>query len=112
MDALSIAGSGLLAAQAQFNATANNIANLNTPDYETQSVDLVSAPDGDGVEIGGVQFTNQPVDLATQMVNLRRSAIMYDANAMVVMTQDQMYGSLLNVLDNQNQNQDFPWDND
>ena len=33
MDALNIAASGLQAAQAQLNVTANNIANQNTPGY-------------------------------------------------------------------------------
>jgi flagellar hook-associated protein FlgK len=112
MDVLSIAASGLNAAQAQLNATANNIANLNTPDYGTQSVDLASAPDGDGVEIGGVTQTRQPDDLANQLVNLKQASLMYDANAMVIRTTDQMYGSLLNILDNQNSNQDHPWDGD
>jgi flagellar basal body rod protein FlgG len=111
MDALSIAASGLNLASAQVNVAANNIANFNTPGYGTEELDPISAPDGDGVEIGGVQQTNQPVNLPNQVIDLKQVALMYDANAMVVRTADQMYGSLLNVLDNQNTNQDQGWDN-
>ena len=110
MDVYGIAASGLQAAQAQLNVTANNIANSNTPGFNAQRVDLVPAPQGDGVDIQGVSSTQQPFAPATEMVNLDRARVMYDANGMVVKVADQMYGSLLNVLDNQNQ--DSGWDKD
>ena len=103
MDALGIASSGLQAAGAQLNVTANNIANLNTPGFKAQRVDLTAAPNNDGVEVSGVQSTDLPVDPAAAMVQLRQAKLFYGANAMVVRTADQMYGSLLNVLDNENQ---------
>jgi flagellar hook-associated protein 1 FlgK len=107
MDALNIAASGLQAAQAQFNVTANNIANQNTPGYAAQRVDLAALPDG-GVAVEGIQSTGTAVDPATELANLKQTALYYDANGMVIRTTDQMYGSLLNILDTDDRNGD--WD--
>jgi flagellar hook protein FlgE len=98
IDALNSALSGLQAASAQLNVTANNIANVNTPGYSTEQANLVSAPGG-GVDVVGVQTIGQPVNLATQLVNLTQSKMLYDANGAVLRAADQMYGTLLNVLD-------------
>src|SRR5271170_6423371 len=98
MDALNIAGSGLAAAQAQLNVSANNIANQNTPGYTAQRGDLPAAPGGGG-DVEGVQSTGKPVDLANEMVNLKQTVLYYDANGMVIRVADRMYGSLLNILD-------------
>jgi flagellar basal body rod protein FlgG len=103
MDVFGIAASGMRAAQMQLDATANNIANLNTSGYTAQRADLQAEPDYGGVQVTGVESTGQPVDPATEMVQLREASLFYDANAMVLKTADQMYGSLLNVLDNQDQ---------
>jgi flagellar hook-associated protein FlgK len=97
--------SGLKAAQISLNVTANNIANLNTPGFKADRVDLASAPDEDGVEVAGVQSTDLPVDPTTEMQKLIQDRLLYGANAMVVRAADQMYGSLLNVLDTDNQQQ-------
>jgi len=98
IDALNIAASGLQAASAQLNAAANNIANMNTPGYATQSVDLAAAPRG-GVDVEGTFSSGGPVDLPKQLVNLKTAALMYDANGMVIRLTDQINGSLLNILD-------------
>jgi flagellar hook-associated protein FlgK len=103
--------SGLNAAQISLNVTANNIANLNTPGFTADRVDLTSAPNDDGVEVAGVQSTDLPVDPASETVKLIQDKLMYGANAMVVRAADQMYGSLLNVLDTDNQNGNQGWDN-
>jgi flagellar basal body rod protein FlgG len=92
------------AAQTQINVAANNIANQSTPGYKAQEVNLVDAPDDGGVEVAGVQSTDQPVDPATEMAKLRQAAFLYGANAMVVRAADNMYGSLLNVLDTDDRN--------
>ena len=102
MDALAIAASGMQAAQTQINVAANNIANQNTPGYKAQEVNLVDAPDDGGVEVAGVQSTDQPVDPSSEMAKLRQAAFLYGADAMVVRAADNMYGSLLNVLDTDN----------
>jgi flagellar basal body rod protein FlgG len=104
MDAFAIAASGMQAAQTQINVAANNIANQSTPGYKAQEVNLVDPPDDGGVEVAGVQSTDQPVDPATEMAKLRQAAFLYGANAMVVRAADNMYGSLLNVLDTDDRN--------
>jgi flagellar hook-associated protein 1 len=107
MDALNIAASGLQAAQAQLNVTANNIANQNTPGYTAQRVDLAAAPGG-GVDVEGVQSTGSAVDPVNEFVNLRQTTLFYDANGMVIRAADRMYGSLLNILDTDDRTGD--WD--
>lgn len=111
MDVMSIAASGLNAAQAQFTATANNIANLNTPGYQAQRVDLVDLSPN-GVGIGGVTTDPSPapvdangkptgsnVNLADQSVDLMREKVLYTANAAVMKTADRMLGTLLDLFD-------------
>jgi flagellar hook protein FlgE len=100
MDVFGIAASGLQANQALLNVAANNIANANTPGYLTQTADLADISTG-GVSVEGIDQTNQPVDLATETIAQKNAAVMYDANALVIKLADQMYGSLLNVLDTQ-----------
>ena len=105
---MSISLSGMQAASAMLNVTANNIANLNTPGFNPSRADLVELSGG-GVGVTGTSFENNPqtasstqtsnVDLPTEMVNLKLSQTLYDANAMVLKTADQMTGTLLNVLD-------------
>ena len=103
MSALGIAASGLGAAQTLLNATADNIANWDTPGYSAVSVDFSDVSTG-GVSTESVEPADGPVDLATQSVQEKTALLMYDANAAVIRVTDQMYGSLLNVLDTQNQN--------
>jgi flagellar hook-associated protein FlgK len=104
MDSMSIAGSGLNAAVAQLNATANNIANVNSPGYQAQQVNLVDNPTG-GVTVDGTESTGQSVDLANEMVNMQKEKLFYGANAMVLRVSAQMSGTLLNILDNSNRDQ-------
>jgi flagellar basal-body rod protein FlgC len=111
MDVMSIAASGLNAAQTQLAVTANNVANVNTPGYQAQRVDLVDlSPNGVGV--GGITTDSSPVpadangkptgsnvDLAGQSVDLMREKTLYTANAAVIKTADQMLGTLLDMFD-------------
>jgi hypothetical protein len=101
MDVFGIAASGMQAAQAQLNVTANNVANLNTPGFNTQRVDLTSGANGSGVDVAAVQSTGMPPDPAQQLPALQQAGFLYDANAMVIGVADEMYGTLLNVLDSQ-----------
>ncbi len=98
MDIFSIANSGLRAAQGMLAVSANNIANLNTPGYLTQRAKLSELPEG-GVQISGIMSTGKGVDLATEEVNTIQAKTMYRANATVVKVADQMYGSLLDIMD-------------
>lgn len=94
---LNIAASGLAAAQAQFAATADNIANADTPGYQARRVDLVELSTG-GVGVAGIT-TGGSVDLANESVDLIRERMLYGANAAVLRTADQMLGTLLNITD-------------
>jgi flagellar hook protein FlgE len=46
------------------------------------------------------------VDLATQATNLSDARLMYNANAAVISITNDMYGSLLDIFDNQDSDQD------
>lgn len=105
---MSISLSGMQAASAMLNVTANNIANLNTPGFNPSRADLVELSGG-GVAVTGTSFEDNPqtapntetsnVDLPTELVNLKLGQTLYDANAMVLKTADHMTGMLLNILD-------------
>ena len=108
VNAINIAASGLSAVQTQLAVTANNIANLDTPGYQSQGADLVElagggvavsgiSPDGSGGGANGGQRNN--VDLAKQAVNLIQEKTLYNANAVVLRTSDQMFGTLLDIFD-------------
>jgi len=109
-DILGIAASGLQAAQYDLGVSANNIANAVTPGYKSQRPDLVDLSDG-GVAVAGTSTDPTPgpilpdgsqgsnVDLASEVVNTIQARNLYTANAVVFRTADQMYGTLLNILD-------------
>lgn len=103
MDVSAVPASGLVAAQTILNVTANNIVNAETPNYDAEEVDLTTDPTG-AVSIDGIDQTGRPVDLATETITQKNAALMYDANAVIVKVAENMYGSLLNVLDTQDQN--------
>ena len=107
----STALSGLHAAGAILNTAASNVANLDSAGYKAARVDLASSPDGRGVDV--VSITRDPspgpldedgnelsnVDLASEMVNLKKGAILYQANAAVIKVGDQLTGTLLDLFD-------------
>jgi len=105
MDVFSIASSGLQAASAKLNVTANNVVNADTPGYTARRADTVELSTG-GVAVESVQDTGQSVDLAQEMVDLSVEKHQYDANAMVVKTADRMLGRLLDVMNGDDRNRD------
>ena len=104
-DALAIAATGLGAAAAAMNITAQNIANLNTAGYQSQQP-VFTAAAGGGVSVSSTSDTyngstsRNNVNLATQMANLGQERLLYDANAAVIVANQQMFGSLLDIFDN------------
>jgi flagellar hook protein FlgE len=96
-----IGASGLQAAMAQMNVTSLDIANANTPGFTAETVDLYDISTG-GVDSSEVENTGQTVDMAAELTQQRQAAMLYDANAMVVNVANQMYGTLLNMLDTDN----------
>ena len=112
--------SGMAAASAMFGDAAANIANLNSSGYQPQQPDLASLPDFGGAAI--VSFSSYPsqypsdsggnedgdqdsdVDLADQIVQLSKASTLYDANADVLRMSNQMTGTLLDVIADDNNN--------
>jgi flagellar hook protein FlgE len=94
-DSMAIASSALSAYGLRQATTANNVANINTPDYKAASVQLKEN------KAGGVQATvvtgNDRVDIsreATEMVSTKNS---FKANLKVMRVADQMSKELLNI---------------
>ena len=112
MNVFGIALSGMQAAQAQLNVTAQNVANSGTPGYQAARVDLVDLSTG-GVAVDDISNDTTPgplapdgsngsnVDLGSEMINLTRAKLLYSANAAVLRVGEQMTGSLLDMFDNQ-----------
>jgi flagellar basal body rod protein FlgC len=102
MSTIGIASHGLQIAESQFNAAANKIVNLSVPHYDPQQVYQNGVPTG--VAVDDINPTDRPEDLTTETIAEKQAALMYGANAMVLKTANQTYGSLLNVLDTDNNN--------
>ncbi|HEX4794473.1 MAG TPA: flagellar basal body rod C-terminal domain-containing protein [Humisphaera sp.] len=110
MDAFGIAGSGMQAASSMLGATANNLANSDSPGYRATRVDMASLQGG-GVTAGNVSQDRTPgpiqpdgkegsnVDPAREAINLTRAKVLYSANAAVYRMADRMTGTLLDVMD-------------
>jgi flagellar basal-body rod protein FlgC len=106
--------------------TADNIANVNTDGYQTARVTLETGQGGTGVNVqqitrdqspGSVYYENRPVetgdggytqeytaveasnvDLAVQMVHMIRDQNAYSANIVAIRTQDELVGSVLDMI--------------
>ena len=108
--ASSIALSGMRDAQLRLDVAAHNIANLNTDGFAPSRVVSSEAPGG------GVRSTVQQLpapapgtpggppapsatDLPTELVGMMTAELAYVANALVLRTQSEMTGTLLDMLD-------------
>ena len=87
----SIGASGMQAAQMRLDASANNVANANTPNYRRQVVSQEAAADAAGVR--ATMQREQTAEAVEQMA----ATYAFKANLQTVRTQDQMMGSLLDV---------------
>jgi len=93
----STALSGLAAAQTRLAASANNIANLNTPGFRRDEVQAQAAPEG-GVQVS-VQKADQPgADLTRDVVEQMAAAYEFKANLQVIKTERATTGSLLDAV--------------
>ena len=107
----STALSGFSAAGAIIDTAASNIANFDSNAYKARRVNLASAPNNGGVQVGSITADPAPgalddqgqelsnVDLPTEIVNLKLGGMLYNANAAVVRVADQMTGTLLDMFD-------------
>ena len=93
MDALS----GLQVHQTMFAATANNIANVNTPGYNPQRVNVAAAPQG-GVDVVSVSEGEGPVQLSSEIPASISNEVAYTALARVIKTDQQLSGALIDML--------------
>jgi len=101
--AAAIGLSGMRAAQLRLDASAHNVANVQTPGFQRQQVSQTAQPATGGVS---VQVGQEPASvaqadgfnrLAEDMVEQRMSLYSFTANLRTVQTQDAMLGALLDV---------------
>ncbi len=94
----SIASSGLQAAQLRLDASANNVANMNTPNYRRQVVAQEATANSAGVS-ATVQREPQAngVALEQEAVEQMSATYAFKANLQTIKAQDQMMGALLDV---------------
>ena len=93
----SIGSSGMQAAQLRLDASANNVANMNTPRYKSEVVDQQAASGGAGVTGSVRRSQEEGVALEKEAVEQMSATYAFKASLQVVKTQDQMMGSLLDV---------------
>jgi flagellar basal body rod protein FlgG len=123
---LSISASGMIAGFQRQAASANNVANMRTPNYQSQRVELSAGPGG-GVRVSGVTRDTRPgplvfddilaslpdpggnarlrgyieqsnVDLSREFVDQILTKAMVTANARAFSAQSDSYRTVLNLL--------------
>ena len=113
LSTLNNALSGLQAAAAKMQVTANNVANARTDGYQTQRVDIVERPGGveartpaDAArpppvplptEAAPVSRAPSDVDLAQEMVKMTANESFYLANVRALEAAQGMLGTLLDI---------------
>ena len=94
----SIGTSGLQAAQLRLDASANNVANANTPGYRRQAVVQQAQADSTGVRATVEREANEKgVALEKEAVEQMSATYAFKASLQTLKTQDNMVGALLNV---------------
>ena len=94
----SIGSSGLQAAQLRLDASANNVANMNTPGYRRQAVAQQAVADSAGVRATVPrQQEADGVALEKEAVEQMSATYAFKANLQTIQTQDEMMGALLDV---------------
>ena len=97
VSALSIATSGMNAAQLGLQASAHNIANLNTGGFRREQVVQAEAPDGAGVEASMTRADTTGSAMETDLVGLLQGKNSFLANLAVFRASDRMHGALLDI---------------
>ena len=112
-NSVTIALSGLQAAETQLSVAASNIANADAKGYKASRANLSDLPDNGGVSVSSITRDPSPgyvdeqgqegsnTDPATQTVHLMLAKTLYNANAAVVRVASQMSGTLLDMLDHE-----------
>ncbi len=90
----STALSGLQSAQTRLNASANNVANVQTPGFRRDEVQAEANPAG-GVNTRVDKAAETGVNLEQEAVEQMSATIAYKANLQVIKASDRMAGALL-----------------
>ncbi|MBA3056325.1 MAG: flagellar basal body protein [Gammaproteobacteria bacterium] len=92
----SIALSGMNAARSSLNASAHNVANLNTSGFQRQE-SVQTAQSGAGVSTALTTASSEGSSLETDMVSQLQAKNSFLANLSVFKTSDKMAGALLDL---------------
>ncbi len=93
----SIASSGLQAAQLRLDASAHNVANMNTPNFRRSVVSQATRPDQSGVDASVQRAPDTGVALEQEVVDQMSATYAFKASVQLLRAQDSTLGSLLNV---------------
>lgn len=94
----SIGNSGLQAAQLRLDASAHNVAHMNTPGYRRQVVEQQAVADGAGVRATVAREASEKgAALEQEAVEQMSATYAFKASLQVLKTQGQMMGTLLDV---------------
>jgi len=93
----SAASSAMQAWQQALSVTANNVANINTEGFQPDRPSFQEAKNG-GVTMTAEPTGDSEVSLGEEMVRLTVTTNGYQANLKAVKAQDEMNGTILNLL--------------
>jgi len=93
----SIGFSGTQAAQMRLDASANNVANANTPNYKRVAVEQEAAPDNAGTRARMERKNNEKVALEKEAVEQISATYSFAANLLSVKTESRLMGTLLDA---------------
>ena len=93
----SIGNSGLQAAQLRLDASAHNVANLNTPGFRRQGFRFAQPPGGAGVQASVQRSPQEGSALEQDAVEQMAATYAFKANVQVLKTNDRMMGALLDT---------------
>ena len=96
MNTLSIAQSGLQAAQVRLNASANNVANAQTEGFRRDQVQATAQADG-GVRTQVNKMPASGADLMQDLLDQKSATYAFQANLQTVKAADETLGRLLDV---------------
>lgn len=91
----SIGSSGMQAAQLRLDASANNVANMNTPGYRRQVVAQEEAAGSAGVRASVERQTQEGVALEQEAVEQMSATYAFKASLQTVKVANELMGSLL-----------------
>lgn len=93
----SIAQSGLQAAQMRLDASAHNIANMNTPGYRRLRAEQAEVAGPAGVNATLQRAPQEGVALEQEVVDQMTATYAFKANLQTIQAEDRMLGALLKV---------------